>query len=283
MCCYAAIRTIIIVIAILCLMPQCDVLAAEKASDQEVEALDGAIDKVLQKRIYQWRMPRPEIPEKEDSPPGPIASFFKWLGEMASGVFDYIGDLFNKLIEWLKSLGPDPGPRREGRPSSWVAPESLMLIALVVLVAAATIFGVRIYLRKRSQPRSKVAGTAAVAIPDLTDEKINAGRLPAERWLGLAREMMGKGDLRLAMRAFYLATLAKLGDLELLSIEFFKSNLDYQRELDRRAHEKVDLRGAFIRSIHLFERTWYGLKAIDRSELDDFAALQERIIHYAES
>lgn len=279
---FAAIRTFVIVIAIFGLVPPCTLPAAEAVSDPEVEALDGAIDQVMQKRIYQWRMPRPEKPE-EALQPGPITSFFNWLGEVVSWGLDTIGDLINKLIEWLRSLGPEPGPGWENKPASWMAPESLMLMVLVVLVAAAIFLGVRLYLKRRSRPRTEVGGRAASATVDLTDEKVSAAELPADRWLGLAREMIEKGDLRLAMRAFYLATLARLGDLELLSIEFFKSNLDYKRELDRRVHEKVDLRGAFIRSIHLFERTWYGLKAIDRSDLDEFAALQEKIIRYAES
>lgn len=278
----AAIRAVIVSLAVLCLAPPCAVPAAETAADQEVEAFDGAIDKVLQKRIYQWRMPRPEVAEKEDQRPGPIAAFFGWLRDMLSGVFDTIGELFGKLIDWLRSLFPEPDPRRENRSTGWVAPESLMLITLLVLVAAAIIFGIRLILRRRSKPLTG-AGAAAVAIPDLADEKVSADELPADRWLGLAREMVDKGDLRLAMRAFYLATLAKLADFELLTIEFYKSNLDYKRELDRRVHEQVDLRGAFINSINVFERTWYGLKTIDRSDLDDFAALQEKIIRYAES
>lgn len=281
--CSAAIRAVIVIIAILWLAPPGAVPAAEIATEQEVEALDGAIDKVLQKRIYQWRMPRAEADEKEDQRPGPIAAFFHWLGEMLSGVFEYIGELFGKLIDWLRSLFPEPDPERGSRSTGWLAPESLMLIALLALVAAVIIYGVRLILRKRSEPVTGAGPAVAVAMPDLADEKISADELPADRWLGLAREMVDKGDLRLAMRAFYLATLAKLADFELLSIEFYKSNLDYKRELDRRVHEKADLRGAFINSIDVFERTWYGLKAIDRSGLDDFAALQERIIRYAES
>lgn len=281
--CHAAIRTAILFIAVIFLTMPCVALAAEGVSDQEVEALESAIDQVMQKRIYQWRMPRPEIPENDDAPPGPITSFFKWIAEIVSGVFSYIGDLIDKFFKWLRSLGPERGHRRNGQPTNWVAPESLMLFALLALVAAAVIFGVRLYLKKPLKPQTEVVGTDAVATPDLADEKVSADELPTDRWLALAREMVEKGDLRLAMRAFYLATLAKLGDLELLTIAYFKSNLDYKRELDRRNHEKVDLRRAFIKSIHLFERTWYGLKAIDRSELDYFAALQEKIIRYAES
>ena len=38
-----------------------------------------------------------------------------------------------------------------------------------------------------------------------------ASQLPEDAWLKLAREMVEKGDLRLAVRAMYLAMLAHLG------------------------------------------------------------------------
>ena len=74
----------------------------------------GAIDQVMQKRIYQWRMPRTIKPEEEDARPGPIASFFKWIAEIVSGVFDTIGDLIDKLLKWLNSLGPERDLGRDG-------------------------------------------------------------------------------------------------------------------------------------------------------------------------
>ena len=58
--------------------------------------------------------------------------------------------------------------------------------------------------------------------------------LPANRWLDLAKELMAKGSLRLAMRALYLATLSYFAERELVTVEIYKSNRDYERELQRR-------------------------------------------------
>ena len=256
-------------------------MAAAPATEEEAEVLDGAIDKTLQKRIYQWRMPREKAPE--DKQRGPICSFFAWLGEMLSDFISAIGELLDKLLEWLRSLFPEPEPRAAPESRSWVKPESLMAFILVVLVGVALYLIGRLWIKKRSKTQVQKLDPIEMKTPDLEDEDVRADELPADRWLSLAREMIVKGDLRLAMRAFYLATLAKLADLEVVRIEFYKSNLDYKRELDRRVREKGELRSAFVRSIQLFERVWYGMKAVDRTQVEEFAALQEKIIRYAQT
>ena len=43
------------------------------------------------------------------------------------------------------------------------------------------------------------------------------------------------------MRALYLATLAHLADREMITIESYKSNREYEDELKRRAHEHGEL------------------------------------------
>ena len=272
-------RSIIAAVCICLAMP-----AAPAAADKmpEAEALDGAIEEVLQKRVYQWRMPRTEMPAEEENPRGPIGSFFEWLGEGISTAFKTTGDLLRKLIEWMESLAPNTPRQKEDKSGDWMTPVRMLLIALLVLLGVGFIYGLWRFLTKRPLPQAEVAPSAPLTALDLADEEISAAELPADRWLNLARQMLDKGDLRLAMRAFYLATLARLADLELLTIEFYKSNLDYKRELDRRAREKNDLRAAFNHSIRVFERVWYGLKTITRPEMDDFVALQEKIIGSAQ-
>jgi adenylylsulfate kinase-like enzyme len=88
--------------------------------------------------------------------------------------------------------------------------------------------------------------------------------------------------LRLAMRALYLASLAHLAEHEMLTIESYKSNHEYERELKRRAHEQKELISIFSKSIQVFERAWYGMYHIARSEFDSFAKNQKRILMYAE-
>ena len=117
-------------------------------------------------------------------------------------------------------------------------------------------------------------------MPDLNDESTKADDLPANRWLMLAEEFTAKGELRLAMRALYLATLAYLAEHEMITIEIYKSNREYERELRRRAHESKELLVIFSKSLNLFERVWYGMYRIQRSDFDDFATNQKRILTF---
>jgi hypothetical protein len=252
-------------------------------SAADAEALDEAIDSVLQRRAYQWRMPRSGSAVELEEAGGPIASFFNWLGDALSSAFKYIGDRLRALIEWVEGFFPEPSPRPAQSGTGWMTPVRSLLIGLLALLVAGLVYGV--WRLSKRQPLSKSIPAAGVdaASPDLSEEGISASELPAERWLGMAKEMIDRGDLRLAMRALYLSTLARLGDRGLLTIEFFKSNLDYQRELAWRAHEQEELRSAFARSVSHFERIWYGLRKITRQELDAFARLQEKITRFAES
>ena len=89
--------------------------------------------------------------------------------------------------------------------------------------------------------------------------------------------------MRLAIRAFYLATLAGLADHELITIEKFKSNYDYEMELGRRAHQKEDLLPAFAKCSEIFERVWYGMYKTSLPDLDQFVAVQQKVMTIAEN
>ena len=93
----------------------------------------------------------------------------------------------------------------------------------------------------------------------------------------IARELVQKGDLRLALRAFYLATLAHLGQRELICLARHKSNHDYDSELQRRARGNSSLLDAFDQTLLAFERVWYGDHAVTRETLDGVAENMERI------
>ena len=112
--------------------------------------------------------------------------------------------------------------------------------------------------------------TAAVA-------KLLADQLPEEGWLGLAREMMARGDLRLALRAFYLAGLANLASRGLIAIAVFKSNREYEAELRRRARVQPVTQTAFSQNVAAFDRAWYGLHEVTQEALQEFQSNLERI------
>jgi hypothetical protein len=140
---------------------------------------------------------------------------------------------------------------------------------------------VRIWQRRRPRP-VEIVPAAIAAAPDLTDENVKADDLSTRRWLTLAGELAENGELRLAVRALYLATLAHLADHELITIEVYKSNHDYERELKRRAHEHPELISIFSSNLNSFERVWYGMYRIARADFDAFAARHQRILAFAD-
>ena len=130
--------------------------------------------------------------------------------------------------------------------------------------------------QKRDRTQDGVA-EALPAVPDVADENVGADQLPEDGWSRLARELLERGELRLALRAFYLASLASLADRNLITLAKFKSNLEYQRELDRRAHALPVVTGAFGENLSVFERVWYGLHEVTPEMLREFAVRVDKV------
>jgi hypothetical protein len=96
-------------------------------------------------------------------------------------------------------------------------------------------------------------------------------------WTRLGREFRQRGELRLALRAFYLASLSHLAAKGLVTVARFKSNRDYERELRRRGHAFPDLLPLFGENVGVFDRVWYGLHQVSIEVVERFVANIERI------
>ena len=131
-----------------------------------------------------------------------------------------------------------------------------------------------VHVRPPLMPSVKKLG---YSISSLRDENVGAEQLPEDGWTKLARELLERGELRLALRALYFASLAHLAARNLISIARFKSNRDYERELRRRGHSSPDLLSVFGDNLGSFERSWYGLHEVNRELVDQFAANVERM------
>lgn len=247
------------------------------------EALDRSIDEVMAQREFAWRMPREIAAENEKPPKGPIASVVAWiidkLGKGLKAVINWI----DKLINWLIDLLPTADHRIATPDENWIT--SVRVAVIVLLIGLLCTLGYILWRSwmRRQTVRAEIAATAVESTPDLEDESTTADDLPVNRWLELAREFTEKGSLRQAMRAFYLAILADLAAHELITIEKFKSNREYEMELHRRAHQKEGLLNAFSKSREVFERVWYGMYKINRPDLDHYAAIQKRLMTIAQS
>ncbi len=159
----------------------------------------------------------------------------------------------------------------------WIAGVHLLFCTLVAVVACALAIFVYRTLKNRQKSRSGVVTEAILPVPDIADENVGADQLPEEGWTKLARELLARGEFRLAMRAFYLASLSHLASRSLISIARFKSNRDYERELRRRGHSFPELLSIFGQNITVFEGVWYGMHEVNSDSVNQFALNVERI------
>ena len=271
-----------ILLAILWIASAAPVMASETGFVSP-QALDRSIEEVMAQREFTWRMPREKAVEDEKPPRGPIASVVAWiidkLGKGLKAVINWI----DKLINWLIDLLPTADQRRASSDENWIA--SVRVVVIVLLIGLMCTLGYILWRSwmRRQTARSEIAATAVESTPDLEDESTTADDLPVNRWLQLAHELTEKGSLRQAIRALYLAILADLAAHELITIEKFKSNREYETELHRRAHQKEGLLNAFSKSREVFECVWYGMYKITRTDLDHYAAIQKRLMSIAQS
>ena len=246
------------------------------ASQVSSQDLDRAINQTIHERKFTWRMPRDTI-EDTNTQGNFLERFFDKAGNMlrkwARAVLHWIDELLNKLFRNWRPSSYESNSSGYG----WILAVQLLLWALVAVVASAlAIFLYRVW-RNRRKSRSAIKSEAITPVPDLADENVRADELPEEGWMKLGRELLVRGELRLAMRAFYLASLSHLAARHLISIARFKSNRDYERELRRRGHSFPELLLIFGENISAFEAIWYGMHDVNFDLVNQFAGNVERI------
>jgi hypothetical protein len=266
-------------VVVLCAVPL-TCLAAQPSSVSPKE-LDRSIEETLGRREFAWRMPRETGQAGEEEARGPLAAAIKWLLDWLAKGIRIVEQWITQLFEWLENLMPEGNKKTGPSNKSWITSvRALLVFLLLLLLAVLTFVFFRIWRRHHTGTIAAVAAGVPPP-PDLNDESTKADDLPANRWLVLAEELTAKGELRLAMRALYLATLAYLAEHQMITIEIYKSNREYEQELMRRAHERKELLTIFAKSLNMFERVWYGMYHIPRSEFNDYAENQKRILTFA--
>ena len=223
--------------------------------------LDLAIQEVVQQRKYTWRMPREKIVEEETEHNGIIGRFVQRVGKLFEQWLETLGKWLEKFAGWLdgwlrrffqnrRPVSPDDSGYR------WILAQEILVFVLIA--AAVTGLALLIYRvwRERQRRNAPMASEPIQPLPDLTDENLAADQVPEDGWTQLARELLERGELRLALRAFYLASLAHLAQRNLISLAKFKSNRDYERELGRRGHAFPELLAVFGENVSVFDRTW---------------------------
>lgn len=224
--------------------------------------LDRTIDEVLAAPEFRWRLRRPAEPENPAE--GPVKRFVRQGFELLKEMAQAAGRWIKRVVDWVERQFTGDRAGQSAAPSGGggLALETLRLLLYAFVAAAAALICWVIWLVVRQARRSAIpvltAQAVAAAAPDLRDENVGAAQLPAEGWLALAREQMERGAWRLALRALYLATLARLAAEGLVSLARFKTNLDYEREVRRRALSRHEVVARFAERRREFESVWYG-------------------------
>lgn len=240
--------------------------------------LDAAIREVVAQRKYTWRMPR-ETAEADSQPqaPGMFRKFLdqavKLLGRAVMAVVRLIDRVMRSLFGGWKfqPITPDTG-------FSWMAFQRLMLYLLGLAVIIAGLYlAYRLWRARRAREDQVVDAAPLPAVPDLTQEDVAADQLPEDGWTRLARELWERGEFRLALRAFYLASLAHLAGRNLITLARAKSNHEYELELRRRSHALAELLPPFTENLRDFERVWYGTHPAGNETVARFAANVDRL------
>ncbi|WOO42179.1 DUF4129 domain-containing protein [Rubellicoccus peritrichatus] len=242
-----------------------DVVNNETITEASIQSnsLDSAIDDTLRQREYIWRFPKEEVDESIE-PPG-------WI----QAILDTMDEWQERITEWIRSWFRDE--LQEDQPRELVDAPSLgwpiLITIIVVAVVAIAYLGFRLFGQRKPGVAEAEAASLVEAVPNLADEDVRADSLPSNQWLDMARDLLAKGDYRLALRAFFLAQLAHFAQQRWIVIQRFKSNRDYVYELSKRAAGTEELLNTFRSEIRLFEDIWYGGYQASQDEVKEMQRL----------
>lgn len=275
---------VVALLAFLALAPTPRALAAEAPPEAERAAgtiapdqLDQALDRTLEAEDFQWSL-RPLPREDDGTPRNAFERFIDDCYEFLVEMLRSVGRAIGRFFDWLERIftrrdrGSAPGPIA---PTGGFGGARILLYLLfggVLLVLVWVVVQFWRNSRPAKNPTALAARPVAEAEPDLRDETIQAAQLPTDGWLDLARRQITAGEWRLALRALYLATLALRANEGLLVLARHKTNLDYERELARRALARQDLVAHFRDRRRNFEDVWYGDSAATEPQVREWLA-----------
>jgi hypothetical protein len=227
--------------------------AADSVGSRELEQ---AVRQTMQSPEYNWRIPPPAT--AASGVPWIVAATDRAIAAVRSALH-WAGTMMDRLLRWIfGGLGLTPMPRGGQAPAAALHWSVWALIGLALAMAGWVVWRARRLRRKKPGP----AAGPSLSPVRLDEEGLTADRLPEAGWLEMAERCLTDGNLRLALRAFYLANLAWLGRREFLILNSGKTNREFEVELRRRARQSPEARELFSANVRAFERAWYGLHEV---------------------
>jgi len=238
--------------------------------------LDRQIERVLQDPEYNWR-------ERDGSNGASthqkrFSTVERWkasIRQMLVSLGNWMRDLMKSLLKPfdLKSPAAQPEPSR-----SFGFLNALGYLLWAAFAGTLVLFLIRLRRLKTTKLPPSIVPSQKT---DLADEEIDANQLPDNEWYAMAREKMAAGEFRQAQRALFLATLSYLASHRFITVERWKSNTDYEKELGRKAKHLSELPALFAQSRLGFERCWYGDDRVTPEDLENYNRIYERMKHAA--
>lgn len=176
-------------------------------------------------------------------------------------VDDWLGRLLEWLVRWLRAHPNDDtsiGPAIP-LPPVWLF---VTLAVLLVVVVAAYLLAARIR-EKRAADGGPGAPAASLDVREKAPDVL----------LDEASALAARGELRLALRSLYLATLVALDRRRLIDFDPHRTNWQYLRKMPR-----GPARDLFTDFTRLFDHKWYGDEPVSPIEYETARTLAVRIV-----
>lgn len=243
-------------------------LYAVQPNEVSAGQMKRAMEQVFHDPANRWDLPVVQ-PRKHAS--GPFETFVDSIADHVNHLWDDLNMAIQRFEEWLRRVMPQAD--RMGGHEQRAASKTDVSIVVAIFSALLAIAVVVAMWNRRKHSGPQQAAAMAVAAPkiDALEQEVHAADQAPGDWLQLAERYRMGGDFRLALRALYLSILATLGENGLISLARGKSNLDYVRELQRRAKRRgPEFTDLFRANVRMFEETWYGEHPATEKTLENF-------------
>lgn len=168
-----------------------------------------------------------------------------------------------RFFNWLFNQEPQKKePQKQIKP---ITPLAQVIQYLVIGIAFAAIAFVLWKLVPRFLRRERKAKKEKRKPRVILGEKLEEDQTSADL-LAEADKLARAGDIRGAIRKGYIALLCELGDRKVLSLEQYKTNRDYLRDVRTR----IMLYATMEQMTNTFERHWYGFEPTNESDWNNF-------------
>jgi len=247
---------------------------AGSPNEARVQKLRQALDQESERSIYRWH------DAEHPSPPSWLDKLLDKVGDGLERAWKAFSSFLGKF--WPRGLTFSPEKEKGG---GWRLKDIRLWLGLV-LVLTLGVGASLVWLRRRREAAQLSVPLAIVPLPDLSNAV--ASERSEDEWFALAERLEGEGELRLALRAAYLALLAGLGQREWLTIRRDRTNREYLAEFTRRwrrrpqaaVEVRLEIPEKLRISLRLFDRVWYGSHGLTQAAVAAYRQGQQELLNH---